>query len=64
MFRNWEKMTLQMMGSPHRITAEQRGVVPSELLLHKLDEVSKSVKVSPFSSARFLSSTLEVDMGH
>ncbi|XP_019189833.1 PREDICTED: uncharacterized protein LOC109184282 isoform X2 [Ipomoea nil] len=38
----------KMMGSPRRLTAEQRGVAPSELLLHKLDEVSESVKKLEF----------------
>nr|GMD62367.1 TRNA (guanine(26)-N(2))-dimethyltransferase [Ipomoea batatas]GMD65012.1 TRNA (guanine(26)-N(2))-dimethyltransferase [Ipomoea batatas]GME12804.1 TRNA (guanine(26)-N(2))-dimethyltransferase [Ipomoea batatas] len=38
----------KMLGSPRRIASEQRGVAPSELLLHKLDEVSESVKKLEF----------------
>ncbi|GAV90087.1 hypothetical protein CFOL_v3_33496 [Cephalotus follicularis] len=37
--KNWK-----MTGSPHHPSVERRGLVPGELLLHKLDEVNKSVK--------------------
>lgn len=36
--------TPRLTGSPHRASLEHRGFVPSDLLLHKLDEVNKSVK--------------------
>lgn len=39
----------QMTGSPHHPSVEQKGVVPGPLLLHRLDEISKSVKVWAFS---------------
>ncbi|GLU00614.1 hypothetical protein SLE2022_179670 [Rubroshorea leprosula] len=34
----------KMTGSPHHPSVEQKGMVPGSLLLHKLDEVNKSVK--------------------
>lgn len=37
---------MQMSASPRYASIERRGVVPGDLLLNKLDEVNKSVKVS------------------
>ena len=42
---------LQMVGSPHHTIMEHRGVVPADMLLNKLEEVSKSVNVSALLSA-------------
>ncbi|KAF3441295.1 hypothetical protein FNV43_RR15208 [Rhamnella rubrinervis] len=36
--------SLKIATSPHYTSVERRGMVPGELLLHKLDEVNKSVK--------------------
>ncbi|KAH7577878.1 hypothetical protein ACOSP7_001059 [Xanthoceras sorbifolium] len=38
----------KVSGSPYHASVERRGIVPSELLLHKLDEIDKSVKKIEF----------------
>ncbi|CAA3001935.1 Hypothetical predicted protein [Olea europaea subsp. europaea] len=37
------------MGSPLHSSVEHRGILPSELMLHRLEELNKSVKVSSLS---------------
>lgn len=37
---------MQTMNSPPHSSVDNRGIVPSDLMLHKLEEVNKSVKVS------------------
>lgn len=39
---------MQMAASPRYASIERRGVVPGELLLNKIEEVNKSVKVYVF----------------
>lgn len=36
---------MQIVGSPRYASVEQRGPLHADLLLHKIDEVNKSVKV-------------------
>ena len=40
---------MQIVGSPRIASVEHRGTLPGDLLLHKLEEVNKSVKVRTFS---------------
>lgn len=42
---------MQLTGSPPHASPEHRGFVPSDFLLHKLDEVNKSVEVNTRSIA-------------
>ena len=39
---------IQIAASPHHTPADRRGVIPGDILLDKLEEVTKSVKVRLF----------------
>ncbi|KAK4415947.1 hypothetical protein Salat_2702100 [Sesamum alatum] len=50
----------RIMGSPHHPPMEPKGVVPTDLMLHKLEEVNKSVKKLEYLFERTQASTVPI----